>query len=57
MLHGVLFRLMPEQAHFWGIVNHHVTKEMHFFLFVGDSFCQFLHYVYGDDKCNINQIE
>lgn len=31
---------------FFGVVNHHVTKKMLFFLFVGDSFCPFLHYMY-----------
>lgn len=35
-------------AFFYVAANHAITKKMHFFLFVGDSFCPFLRYIYGD---------
>ena len=44
---SVLFRLIPKQVHFYFIANHAVTKKMQFFLFVGDSCCHFLRYIYG----------
>ena len=43
---SVLFLLKWKKAHFFGAVNHHVTKKMHFFFFQSVVFCPFLRLIY-----------